>query len=147
MSEATTETTESKTEQTDENGIAILTGVMDSWNFVNTSVGHEFFAKFRRLVNIEGNRYAEVDYRTSGGNQPPVGIRYVRLTEFAALTKCQPGDDLNCRWLHGVPFVFAHRTSDRGRPLTIDEWDKLSFRQGDKSLVMFPEMYHRLVEV
>lgn len=121
----------------DENGIDIITGPYESWNFPDTS--YNFYARFRRLVNVGGILYAEVDYSLyMNGSRK---VRWCRLTEFTALAKCKPGDDLNCRWVLGKPFVFARQASERGRPMTPEEWRKI-----DHSRHVYPEFYNRIVE-
>lgn len=101
--------------------IEMITFSLESWNFVNTTAQADFFAKFRRLVDIGDIRYAEVDHSPYINGER--NIRYVRLSEFLPLAKCKAGDDLHCRWLHGIPYVFAAAFCKIGRKITKEEWD------------------------
>lgn len=148
MTEVTTEQIITPTVQKDEHGIEIVTDFpepvfpgqqgYETWAFLDTS--RDFFARFRRLINVEGTHYAEVDY-SSSSNNPTRKVRWVRLTEFTALKKCQPGDDLRCLWLFGKPYVLAERSCERGRKLTEKEWDEMCNHRH-----FYPEFYNRLVE-
>ncbi len=143
----TTEKNQTTIVQKDEYGIEIVTdfpeplspGVKgyETWAFLDTS--QDFFARFRRLVNVNGTHYAEVDFSHFSNN--PRKVRWVRLTEFAALKKCQPGDDLHCIWLLGKPYVLAERSSERSRTLTHKEWDEMCNNRH-----FYPEFHNRLVE-
>ncbi len=139
MSETKSETAVQK----DENGIDIINGRFDSFFFVDTT--KNFFARFRRLVNVNETLYAEVDHGMAS-NDPDRKIRYVRLIEFTALKKCKPGDDLHCRWLLRKPVVLAHQTCSRGRRLSEKEWREISSAPGALAPPNYPLMYSRLVE-
>jgi len=148
MTEVAQATTQTTAVQKDENGIEIVADFpepltpgdrgYETWAFLDPAFN--FFARFRRLVNVNGTVYAEVDY--SQYSNAPRKIRWVRLTEFAALAKLVPGDDVHCIWLRGKPYVLAERSCPRGKKLTEKEWDEIC---GGR--LFFPEFYHRLVEV
>lgn len=126
--------------QKDEQGIDIINGRLETWNFVDTQFS--FFGRFRRLVNIAGTRYAEVDHSVSSNGDRKV--KYVRLTEFSALEHCKPGDDLHCRWILHKPYIFA---ANRGKPISQKEWEKISFNPDVKNVPPnYPYDYNRLME-
>lgn len=132
-------------EPTDEAGIPIIDGSMETWMFVKTQF--DFYCTFRRLVNISGTRHAEVDYASYGGCNTPRLKRYVRTDlDFRVLEKCQPGDLLHCRWLLDKPYVFADQQHTRYRKLTAREWDDLAVTNGTRYKRDLPSDYNRLVE-
>jgi hypothetical protein len=135
--------------QKDENGIEVVTDFPEpqfpgqtgheTWAFLDTTSQDSFFVRFRRLVNVNGVNYAEVDYsRYCNG---PRKVRWLSLTEFKALKKCQPGDDLRCIRLFGKPFVLAQNGSKSGRVISPKEWDEIC-----RSKHWYPELYNQLVE-
>jgi hypothetical protein len=150
MTELATEQTQTVSVQRDENGIEIVTDFpepqfpgqkgYETWAFLDTRARDHFFARFRRLVNVNGIRYAEIDY-AAFMNQQERKVRWCSLTDFKALEKCKSGDNLHCIWMVGKPYVLAITGSERGRDLTQKEWDDLC-----NGRYIFPEFYNRLVE-
>ncbi|MFA5346931.1 MAG: hypothetical protein WC294_02245 [Methanoregula sp.] len=140
MTEVTTEQPKTQTVQKDENGIDIVTGPFETWAFLDTRARNHFYARFRRLVNVNGIRYAEIDYACSS-NEPEWKVRWCPLTEFVALPKCQPGDTAHCLWLFGKPYVLAQKDCKSGRALTEKEWMEIC-----RDRHFYPEHFNRLVE-
>ncbi|AGB02415.1 hypothetical protein Metfor_1376 [Methanoregula formicica SMSP] len=136
--------------QKDKHGIEIVTDFpepqfpgqkgYECWAFLQTNNLKSFFARFRRLVNVNGLHYAEVDY-SHFSNTPQRKVRWILLADIPELGALHPGVDVNCIRLFGKTYVLALEGQGHGRKLSQTEWDQIC-----KGRHWYPEHYNHLVE-
>lgn len=143
MTETATEQTQPVSVQKDENGIDIVKGPLESWNFIPDN-HDDFLAKFLRVVSIEGTQYAEVEVsdQVKGGQV----IRYCRLLYYPGFTKCETGTPVHCRRILGKRYIFAEQSCKCGRILSQDEWTRISTSPNCRTPLRYPDTHIRLLE-